>query len=87
MTRPGEVKRELFGTRTCRHTAELREDLDWEGHPYTLYYVDEDGEALERLSVLVDGPCMVPVLVVDGEVEQIGHHGRGCYVRTDNTTR
>lgn len=74
---------ELFGTRTCRYTADLQDDLDWEGRAYAMYYVDEDPTALERLSALVDGPCMVPVLVEDGKVKQVGYNGRGCYVQTD----
>lgn len=78
---------ELFGTHTCRHTAELQEDLEWEGRSYVMYYVDEDAEALRRLAGLIDGPCMVPVLVEDGDVKQVGYNGRGCYVQTDRLRR
>lgn len=80
-----DVKRELFGTRSCRFTAELEEDLRWKGEPYTLYFVEDDDAAMERLRALTEAPFMVPVLVVDGKVEQIGHNGRGCYVQTDLT--
>lgn len=76
---------ELFGTRTCRYTEELREELDWDGRRYAMYYVDEDAAALRRLAQLVDGPCMVPVLVEEGHVKQVGINGRGCYVQTDST--
>lgn len=77
------VVREVFGTRTCRYTLELQDDLEWDGHPYTMHYVDEDESARLRLARLVDGPCVVPVLVEDGVVKQVGYNGRGCYVQTD----
>lgn len=79
-------RRELFGTRTCRHTRELQDELDFKGHHYDMYYVDEDASAMARLSELVAAPYMVPVLVEEGEVKQVGYHGRGCYVQNDETS-
>ncbi len=73
-------RRELFGTPACRFTAELREDLLWRGLDFEEYDVDEDEAALRRMLELTDGRCMVPVLVEDGELKQIGIGGRGCYV-------
>lgn len=78
---------ELFGTRTCRYTQELQDDLDWDGRPFTLYYVDEDASALKRLAELVDEPYMVPVLAENGVVKQVGYNGRGCYVQTEKTSK
>lgn len=71
---------ELFGTRACPYTAELREQLDWQGREFLEYDVDADGEALARMRALTPGAAAVPVLVEDGRVLQIGYHGRSCYV-------
>lgn len=75
-----EMTRELFGTPSCHYTAELREDLLWRGVTFEEYDVEADPEALRRMLELTDGRRMVPVLVEDGEVKQIGMGGRGCYV-------
>lgn len=72
--------RELFGTRSCRYTAELREDLEWRGLAFEEHDVDDDESALERMLELTSGSQIVPVLIEDGEVIQIGVGGRGCYV-------
>lgn len=71
---------ELYGTRSCPYTSELREDLEWEGDAFVEYDVDADESALRRMLVLTDGKRTVPVLVEDGRVKQIGVNGRGCYV-------
>ncbi len=71
---------ELYGTRACPYTAELRDELDWRGEDYVEYDVDADPAALARMRVLTDGNAAVPVLVHDGRVRQIGHNGRSCYV-------
>ncbi len=71
---------ELFGTQSCRYTAEMREDLEWKGRPFHEYDVEEDAAALERMLTLTNGARLVPVLVEDGDVIQIGVGGRGCYV-------
>ena len=77
-----ERRIEVFGTRSCRFTEELLDDLDWQGREYRVHLVDEDAAALRRLAQLVESPVMVPVLVEDGEVKEIGYQGRGCYVQT-----
>lgn len=71
---------ELFGTPSCRFTAEMREDLLWRGVAFDEYDVNADSEALHRMMDMTGGQGMVPVLVEDGEVTQIGVGGRGCYV-------
>jgi len=73
------VKLELYGTKGCPYTAELREELVWRGMPFVEYDVEEDLEALTRLRKLTGG-WMVPVLVEDGRVVQVGWQGRGCVV-------
>jgi glutaredoxin 3 len=71
---------ELFGTKTCQFTDEMREDLLWQERDFTEYDVEADAEAMKRMLTLTDGNRTVPVLVEDGAVVQIGWHGRGCYV-------
>jgi mycoredoxin len=71
---------ELYGTRTCPYTAELREELDWQGRPFVEYDVADDGAAFARIRALIPDAAAVPVLVEDGRVVQIGYHGRSCYV-------
>lgn len=71
---------ELYGTRSCPYTAELRERLLWEGREFTEYDVDADADARRRMVELTEPPRMVPVLVADGRVTQVGWHGRGCVV-------
>ena len=70
---------ELYGTRTCRFTAELREDLAWQGRDFVEHDVEADAAALARLRALTGG-ATVPVLVEDGRVVQVGWQGRGCFV-------
>jgi mycoredoxin len=71
---------ELFGTKSCPYTAELREDLEWRGEPFGEFDVENDQEALERMLALTGGNRTVPVLVKDGSVASIGWRGRGCVV-------
>lgn len=71
---------ELFGTRSCPFTAELREDLEWRGVTFVEYDVEVDVGALERMLALTHGQRTVPVLVEGGKVKQIGWQGRGCVV-------
>jgi mycoredoxin len=73
-------KTELFGTKSCQFTAELREDLDWRKVDFIEYDVEEDLEALTRMLQLTAGKKTVPVLVKDDKVVQIGWQGRGCIV-------
>lgn len=69
---------ELFGTRTCPYTAEVREDLLWNGRDFIEYDVEADDEALARMLQLTGGQRTVPVIVQDGRVTQIGWQGLGC---------
>ncbi len=71
---------ELFGTATCPYTQEMREWLEWKRSEFIEYDVEEDPVARERLLSLAQGQRMVPVLVEEGKVVQIGWQGRGCMV-------
>jgi mycoredoxin len=70
---------ELFGTKSCPYTAELREQLEWDGKDFAEHDVEEDAEALARM-VALTGQRTVPVLVEGDRVVQIGWQGRGCIV-------
>jgi len=71
---------ELFATPTCPYCAEVRERLEWDGCDFVEYDVEGDRNALVRLTALCGPHTMVPVLVEDGCVIEIGAAGRGCYV-------
>ena len=71
---------ELYGTASCPYTAELRDELAYEGETFTEYDVEGDGVALERMLQLTNGNRTVPVLVENGRVKQVGVNGRGCFV-------
>ncbi len=71
---------ELFGTQSCRYTAELREELLWQEREFTEHDVEADPAALERMLALTGGQRTVPVLVENDKVVEIGWQGRGCYV-------
>jgi glutaredoxin 3 len=71
---------ELYGTKSCPYTAELREDLEWKASEYVEYDVEDDPEAMRRLAALCGGATGVPVLVDDGRVVQVGMNGRSCYI-------
>ncbi len=71
-------KTELFGTKSCQFTAELREDLEWRNVDFVEYDVDEDSDAFARMLGLTKGQRTVPVLVQDDKVLQVGWQGRGC---------
>jgi len=71
---------ELFGTRTCPYTAELRDELAYRGRDFVEHDVEADEAALARMTALCGGAGAVPVLVEDGRVVQVGYGGRSCYV-------
>ncbi len=72
---------ELYSTKSCPYCAQMRERLDWDDVTYVEHDVETDAAALARLQALAGGNAMVPVLVEDGRVTQVGVAGRGCYVR------
>ena len=76
---------ELYGTPGCPYTAELREQLEWDGRDFDEHDVEADAAALARM-VQLTGQRTVPVLVEDGRVVQIGLQGRGCIVGTPPAT-
>ncbi|GAC1312472.1 MAG: hypothetical protein NVSMB21_23070 [Vulcanimicrobiaceae bacterium] len=71
---------ELYGTRSCPFTAELREELEWQERAYVEYDVEADREALARMRALAPGTAAVPLLACDGRVLQVGYRGRSCFV-------
>jgi mycoredoxin len=71
---------ELFGTRSCPFTGELREQLLWDCREFVEYDVEEDAVARQRMLTLTAGHRVVPVLVENGRVVQVGWQGRGCTV-------
>jgi mycoredoxin len=70
---------ELYGASHCPFTADLREQLEWEGRTFVEYDVEADQAARARL-VALTGERMVPALVEDGRVVAVGWRGRGCTV-------
>ena len=71
---------ELYGTRSCPYTSELREHLLWQGRDFAEYDVEADPEALRRMLALTGGGRTVPVLVENEAVVAVGWQGRGCIV-------
>ncbi len=69
---------ELYGAGSCPYTAELREQLEWDGREFVDYDVEADAAAAARLAALTGGRMSVPVLVEDGGVVQVGWQGRSC---------
>ena len=70
---------ELYGASHCPFTADLREQLEWEGRTFVEYDVEADEAARARL-VALTGERMVPALVEDGRVVAVGWRGRRCTV-------
>jgi len=71
---------ELYGTKTCQYTQEMREWLEWKGSDFIEYDVEADPVARERLRSLTSGQRTVPVLIDGNKIVQIGWQGRGCIV-------
>jgi len=74
------AKLELYGSAGCMQTRELREWLEWNRREFTEYDVEADPAARVRMRALDKTLRMVPVLVEDGKVIQVGWQGRGCMV-------
>jgi glutaredoxin len=73
-------KLELFGTASCPYTREMREWLEGRGREFVEYDVETDRTARERMRSLAGAQRMIPVLVEEDKVVQIGWQGRGCMV-------
>jgi len=71
---------ELYGSGSCPYTSELREHLVWHRIPFVEYDVEADAAARARLAAMSSGPPVVPVLVENGRVKEIGWRGRGCTI-------
>lgn len=71
---------ELFGTPHCPHTQDLREWLEWKRSDFVEYDVEADPVAREKMRAVAGGQCVVPLLVEDGKVIQVGWQGRTCVV-------
>lgn len=71
---------ELFGTPSCPYTAELREHLELDGVDFVEHDVEADPDARARMLALTGGRGMVPVLVEEGRVAEVGWRGRGCFI-------
>jgi mycoredoxin len=74
---------ELFGTKSCQYTQEMREWLEWKGAEFVEYDVEADVAARERMRSLANGQRTVPMLVDGDKVVQIGWQGRGCVVNVE----
>ena len=74
------AKTELYGTKSCPYTRDMREWLEWNGRDFEEYDVEVDAEALKRMREASGGQSTVPVLVEDGKAVQVGWQGRGCVV-------
>ncbi|HEY2012321.1 MAG TPA: Uxx-star family glutaredoxin-like (seleno)protein [Bryobacteraceae bacterium] len=72
---------ELYGTRGCPFTGEMREWLEWRGCEFVEYDVEADPAARDRMLAVSGGQRAVPVLVEEGRVVQIGWEGRSCIVQ------
>lgn len=74
------AKLELFGTASCPYTQEMRDWLEWRGREFVEYDVERDRAAQERMRSLAGNARIVPLLVEDDKVVQVGWQGRGCTV-------
>ena len=71
---------ELYGTKTCQYTQEMREWLEWKGTEFVEYDVETDAAARERMRAFANGQRTVPILMDGEKIVQIGWQGRGCIV-------
>jgi glutaredoxin 3 len=74
---------ELYGSSQCPYTRELREWLEWNRRNFEEYDLDVDSEARARVQSLGSDVHMVPVLVENGKIVQVGWQGRGCMMRRE----
>jgi glutaredoxin 3 len=71
---------ELFGTSTCPYTRDMRDWLEARRADFVEYDVEVEPDAKARMRRLAGAQRLVPVLVEEGRVVQIGWQGRGCVV-------
>jgi glutaredoxin 3 len=71
---------ELYGTKGCPYTQEMREWLEWKGTDFIEYDVEADLAARDRMRAVANGQRTVPLLVDGDKVIEIGWQGRGCVV-------
>ena len=71
---------ELYGTRSCPYTQELREWLEWTRREFVEFDVEADPAARQRMHSLDASLLTVPVLVENDKVIQVGWRGHGCIV-------
>ena len=71
-------KFELFGTRGCPYTQEMREWLEWRGAEFVEYDVEADRGSPRTHARPRRRPAHRAGPVEDGKVMQIGWQGRGC---------
>jgi glutaredoxin len=74
---------ELFGTKGCPYTQEMREWLEWKGTEFVEYDVEADPAARDRMRSIANGQRTVPMLVDGAKVVQIGWQGHGCIVSVE----
>ena len=74
------TKFELFGTASCPYTREMREWLEWRRRDFIEYDVERDQVARERLRAIAGEVHVVPILLEDERVVQVGWQGRGCSI-------
>ena len=74
------AKVELYGTKTCPYTEDMRGWLEWNRRDFIEYDVDSDRKALDRMLAITAGQRTIPVLIEEGKVAQVGWQGRGCAV-------
>ena len=77
---------ELYGSSGCPYTAEMRESLEFSRREFVEFDVDADTTAFARMCAAT-GQRMVPVLLENGKVVEIGWQGRGCVVGVGSETR
>lgn len=74
------AKLELFGTARCPYTGEMRDWLEFRRREFVEYDVEADPKARERMRAVAGVQRIVPLLVEDGRVVEVGWQGRSCIV-------
>jgi glutaredoxin len=74
---------ELYGTERCPYTKEMRDWLELRDAEFQEHDVENDPAARERLMRISGGQRVVPVLVAEGRVVQVGWQGRSCTINVE----